>query len=227
MAEKISFKARVREVAIRYAASYQSYFVEKSYLVLSDAFSNQPYYIIEAQPTNYLHLIGVSTPLTAADFFDKCLNGALSETDFELSFHGRDPKFSKGSIRQKILTLPGIFGILSESSTVEEDYTKNVVRCSFATSDGVCTLGFIATPYARPMTLLRGNELHLENARSFKIIISKPRGETFFSDVVAGSDDDIAAHYDSIKDLLDDKLRKRAEEILLHKEPVSDNDSKE
>ena len=232
MAETISFKTRVRDVAVNCASLYDSYFVRKSYLILSDAFSTNPYYIVEAEESNYLHLVGVSTTLSARDFYAKCLDGTLQEADFELSFHGRDPKFSKGSIRQKILTLPGIFGILSGASLVEEDFSKNVVRCSFATSDGTCTLGFIATPYARPMTLLRGNELDPSQAKSFSIILSKPRDKETFDNVIIGSDETLLQHYETIKSLLGEELNTRIAELQQKKaaeaeSAESNNDTKE
>ena len=97
--QKTSFKARVRNAAIQFSKDYFSQYVSRDYLVLSDAFHNQPYYIISAEKSNYLHLVGVSTNLSAMDFFDKCFNGTLAESDFEISSHGQDAKASKGSIR--------------------------------------------------------------------------------------------------------------------------------
>ena len=134
MAKKASFKSRVRDTAVQYASQYNSYYVSRSYLLFSDAFKNKPYYIVEAEATNYLHLLGISTSLSAEAFYNKCLTGVLTENDIELSFHGRDPKFSKGSIRQKILTMPNMFGLFSSPNLVEEDFEKNVVRCTFASS---------------------------------------------------------------------------------------------
>ena len=85
MAETISFKSRVRNIAVQYAAQYNSYYANKSYLLFSDAFKNKPYYIVEAESTNYLHLLGVSTNLSADNFYLKCLTGVLTEDDFEYS----------------------------------------------------------------------------------------------------------------------------------------------
>ena len=224
MIETISFKTRVRDVAVYCASLYDSYFVRKSYLIVSDAFSTNPYYIVEAEESNYLHLVGVSTTLSAKDFYAKCLDGTLQEADFELSFHGRDPKFSKGSIRQKILTLPGIFGILSVSSLVEEDFSKNVVKCSFATSDDTCTLGFIATPYARPMTLLRGNELNPSQAKPFSLILSKPRDKGTFDNLIVGSDEMLLQHYEMIKALIGEELNARISMLLQKKAAEAEPD---
>ena len=214
MAEQISFKERVRLAAIHNASLYDSYYVQKSYLLISDAFKIRPYYIVEAEPDNYLHLVGVSTALSANDFYRKCLDGTLQDADFDIAFHGRDEKASKGSIRQKIVTLPYMFSLFSGSNEIEESFKKNVVRCSIASSNNLCTLGLIATPHARPMTLLRGNELDSSKSGRIKIILSKKRSDDTFADIRTGSISELAVHYDSIKDLLQKDLIDRVTAYL-------------
>lgn len=209
MAEQISFKTRVKDIAISIARDYYSYFVCRDYLLISDAFKRAPYYIVRAEKDNYLHLVGVSTKLSATAFFDKCLDGTLDESDFEITTHGHDEKHSKGSIRRKIKSLPLITGLFTDSSLVEENFKKNTVLCTFASSDGSCTLGFIATPDARPKTLLVGDELDHTKAKSLKIVLSKARDNDKFSTVIVGTDNDLASVYDSIKDLINEDIYKR------------------
>ena len=218
VSKQVTFKSRVRETAIKYADQYRSYFVDKSYLLISDAFKNKSHYIVKAEATNYLHLLGVSTSLSPKDFYNKCLHGELQEDDFELSFHGRDAKSSKGSIRQKILTFPNMFGILSSANLVEEDFSKNVVRCTFATSEGSCTLGFIATPHARPMTLLHGDELDHSNAQPLKLVLAKNRSDEHFSQIIVGSEADAVAYYDLLKAQITPELATRISNQTEHKE---------
>ena len=93
MADQVSFKTRVIDTAISIAPDYYSYYVCRDYLLISDAFKNSPYYIVRAEKDNYLHLVGVSTKLSATAFFDKCLNGTLDESDFEISTHGTSGYF--------------------------------------------------------------------------------------------------------------------------------------
>ena len=206
MTDQISFKTRVRNNAVTYASQYDTLFVKKSYLLISDAFIKRPFYILEAEPTNYLHLIGVSTNLSASVFYTRCLTGTLTESDFDLSFHGKDPKQSKGAIRQKILTLPEMFNILQQESFVEEDFSKNVVRCSFASSNGICTVGFVSTPIARPMTLLRGDELDHSKAKHLKLLLSKERDEERFSQILIGKKKDIKYLASEIEELINTNL---------------------
>jgi hypothetical protein len=209
MEKQVSFKTRVKETAISIAPDYYSYYVCRDYLLISDAFISSPYYIVRAEKDNYLHLVGVSTKLSATAFFDKCLNGTLDESDFEIATHGQDEKHSKGSIRRKIKSLPLITGLFTGSCLVEENFKKNTVLCTFASSDGPFTLGFIATPSARPKTLLVGNELDQAKAKNLKIVLSKARGDDKFSSVITGTDEDLASVYDTIKDLISEDIYKR------------------
>lgn len=214
MADQVSFKTRVIDTAISIAPDYYSYYVCRDYLLISDAFKNSPYYIVRAEKDNYLHLVGVSTKLSATAFFDKCLNGTLDESDFEISTHGQDEKQSKGSIRRKIKSLPLITGLFTDSSLVEENFKKNTVLCTFASSDGSCTLGFIATPSARPKTLLFGDELDHAKAKNLKIVLSKSRDDDKFSTVIAGKDEDLVNVYDSIKDLISEEINKKIVSLI-------------
>lgn len=213
MPEIVSFKTRVKDVAIKIAQDYYSEYVCWDYLLVSDAFKRAPYYIVKAEKDNYLHLVGVSTCLSAVAFFDKCLDGTLTESDFELSAHGQDEKASKGSIRRKIKSLPLISNLLSAGSLVEESFSKNAVLCTFASSDGVCTLGFIATPFARPKTLLMGNELDSTKASPLRIVLSRPRGEKLFSSVIVGNEEDVLAEYETLRPLISEDLIKRIDQL--------------
>jgi hypothetical protein len=206
MADQISFKTRIKDEAILYSQYYYSYYVMNDYLLISDAFVNSPYYIIRAEKNNYLHLLGVSTPLPATSFFDKCLNGTLEEDDLIISHHGQDSPASKGSIRRKIKTIPYIMNLFSHPCMVEEDFRKNSIRCSLASSNTKCTLGFISTPYARPQTLLKGNELDSSKAKPVKIVLQKSRINSKFNSLVWGNTDDLIHYYETIKNLICDEL---------------------
>ena len=71
--KNISFKERVLNTIVECSKQYQSTYVQHDHLIVSDAFKKNPYYIIEANGDNYLHLTGVSTALSAADFSRKAL----------------------------------------------------------------------------------------------------------------------------------------------------------
>lgn len=141
MAQQISFKERVRQILISSSRQYKYFYTDYEYLLCSPAFKKNPYYIVTAEEDNFLHLTGVLSHISPQKFFDKCFNGTLSEADFEVSgsHNGQD---LKGTIRRKINVIPNIFGIFSSSATVQEDFQKNRISCSFATGNISCTLGF-------------------------------------------------------------------------------------
>ena len=209
MAEKqqISFKSRVLNTAVLYSRSYYSNYVCVDYLVISDAFHDHPYYIISAEKSNYLHLVGVSTHLSATAFFEKCYDGTLTESDFEISAHGQDVKTSKGSIRRKMNALPYIGSLIDGSSLIEERFRKNAISCSIASSDGSCTLGFIAVPAARPKTLLIGDELEHSKSVPIKVILVRTRGADSFNLIRSGSLEDLIPYYKMLNPLLSDDLK--------------------
>lgn len=212
---KQSFKTRVCHAAIQFAASYYEYYIQYDYMIFSDAFISNSFYIISAEKTNYLHLIGVSTRLSALDFFDKCYAATLTEDDFEIAFHGNDNRKFKGTIRRKINALSFIDGLMNVGNMVEEGFHKNAVTCSLASSDGNCTMGFIAVGAARPMTLLIGNELNSKKSAPIKLVLRRPRGTKLFGTVYAGRIEDIMLYYTVIQDMLSDKLKcEIAEQII-------------
>ena len=51
---QISFKTRVKNALIQYAGVYYTQFVCKDYLLISDAFHKQAYYILSAEKDNFL-----------------------------------------------------------------------------------------------------------------------------------------------------------------------------
>ena len=201
MNKETSFKTRVKESLIHNAVLYNSYYVCQDYLIISDAFHKKPYYIISAEKDNYLHLTGVHTTLSASAFFDKCLNGLLDENDFEIASPEQNNKSAKGSVRRKINVLPLIENLINADSEFEEDFQKNSIFCSLASSDGSCTLGFISVPLARPKTLLKGDELDHTRSAPPKIIITKKRLDSKFSSVYHGTYEEIARHYSKISHL--------------------------
>ena len=222
--QQVSFKSRVLSTAVQYSHSYYNNYVCVDYLVISDAFHDRPYYIISAEKSNYLHLIGVSTHLSATAFFEKCYDGTLTESDFEISAHGQDAKTSKGSIRRKMNALPYIGSLIDGSSFIEEGFRKNAISCSIASSDGACTLGFIAVPAARPKTLLIGDELDHSKSAPIKVILVKTRGADSFNLIRSGSLEDLIPYYKTLSPLLGDDLKRHLEDLLSKENATKPNE---
>ncbi len=77
MEQIVSFKTRVKNCAIENAQYFNEIFVKYDYLVFTEAVENKCFEI-KATEGNFLHLVGVSTPLTPVDFFQKCIFDCFS-----------------------------------------------------------------------------------------------------------------------------------------------------
>lgn len=206
MEEQKSFSQRVKETVIQCAYSYKHYYVEYEYLLCSQAFKKNEYYIVSAHEDNYLHLTGLHTNLDAASFFEKCYSGTLKEADFDFCKRGQSESEVKGSVRRKINSLPSIMNIFSVGTSVEEDFEKNRIRCSLAAGNISSTLGFTVVGTAKPMTLLKGNVLNSAKARNLDLVLRRKAGETKFSEIVIGATEQLWEHKSALKTLLSEEL---------------------
>ena len=198
MSVKTTFKEHVRQSLIDNARKYQECYIDYQYLLCSEAFKKNPYYIINAHMDNYRHLTGVSSGLSALLFFEKCLDGTIKEDDFDFDKPGHSPKVVKGTVRRKLSVMEDIFGIFSLSTMVEEDFKKNRIICSFAAGHSNCTVGFNGNIHAKPMTLLKGNELDMNKAKSIELILRKKTGAGKFDELFAGSPDTLRKYSDAV-----------------------------
>lgn len=221
MAGQISFKERVRQVLIANSRAYKYYYVDYEYLLCSPAFHNREYYIVAANEDNYLHLTGVHSNLSAQDFFNKCYDGTLKESDFvtEGTYKGND---LKGSIRRKINVLPNIPGLFSSGPQIQEDFQKNRVICSFAAGMTSCTIGFTRTARAYPETLLKGNLLDQSSASYLSLVLRRSSGSDKFGEILVGGDDELLGKYEALKDLLSDRLSDHIKVLMEERQKVQE-----
>ena len=69
-----SFKERVRQEMIKAAKQYKDIYVDYEYLICSEIFEKNDYYIIAAEEDNFQHLTGVHSKIDAKTFFNKCFD---------------------------------------------------------------------------------------------------------------------------------------------------------
>jgi len=182
----MDFKQRVHEEIIKGAAIYKSVFIDYEYLIYSSDFKKKPYYIISAAEDNYPHLTGVNSLIPAQDFYNRCLDNTLQETDFNFLSKYKSEKEVIGSVRRKIQVLPLLSTFFLNSLQAEEDFSKGSVHCSLATSDNSLTIGFVDVAVLRPKTLLKKNELNIQKAADVTLILRQKRGEDRYSAVIQG-----------------------------------------
>ena len=153
MENQTAFKKNILASICGGARQYKAVFLDYEYEICSKAFSAQGSYIISATKSNFLHLTGVNTNLTAEQFFDKAFDRSLTVDDFDFCKKGQSEKIVKGSVRRKVEFLPCLARIFSATTLVEEGFEKGRISCTLAVSEDSFTLGFIAVPKCRPKTL--------------------------------------------------------------------------
>ncbi|MDD6485506.1 MAG: PBECR4 domain-containing protein [Spirochaetales bacterium] len=176
--QKLSFKQNVLSAICNGAQKYKDIFLDYEYQVFSKSFVVNQFYVISATKSNFLHLTGINTMLSASQFFDKALDGTLSENDFDFNKKGQSEKVVKGSVRRKVRFLSKLDKIFDSSTMVEEKFLKNRISCAFAVSENSFTLGFVAVSVCRPKTLLKGNMLN--NPQKIDLIKRRKKGEKNF-----------------------------------------------
>ena len=182
----ISFKRRACDTIVNCAKDFKSVFIDYDYLVYSESFTIQPYYILSAMAGNYKHLTGVNSVLAPYDFFEKCINGTLNETDFDFIKKGESENFVKGVVRNKIIALPLMATIFTEKLTAEENFIQGAITCSLATAGSQITLGFENRINARLKTLLRGNVIDNSKAVDISLVLRRGKDNEKFDTIIQG-----------------------------------------
>ena len=210
-----SFKNRVVECAINCAVIYKENFVEYDYLVCSEAFDGSYYQEIKAEADNYLHLIGVNTNLSSKEFFQKCINKKLEESDFDFKKQNQSEKSVKGSVRQKIKALPKMLKMFEKELLAEKNFKKNSISCLFATADADFTIGLVET--GRPKSLMRNNQLNKNRQRPVELVMRKKRGEQFYTERIVG---DIAA-FDKYKENIKEYVKSNSADSVSPQQEIA------
>ena len=95
--------------------------------------------------------------MSPKDFFEKSLNKTISTNDI----NDIESTLEKYKIIDKLNCLQEISKCFDNILCVQENFTKNTIACTLATTDGNKTIGFIkAGCVNRPMTLLDKNKLN-------------------------------------------------------------------
>ncbi len=216
-----SFKERVKECAINNAAQFKKIFIENEYCIISEAFEETGYYVVKAHAGNYLHLVGVNTSIPADIFFKKCLNGTLTENDFDFSKRGVGSNALKGAVREKIKVMPDMMDLFNgEPIDIQQSFKRNQVECAIASSDGVCTLGFSESGH--PKSLLKGDYLDFTKRCTVDAIVSKSEGSEKFDCIVMNNLVDSSYINEEIKEILTEAV---SEELLREQEMKDTNEN--
>jgi len=190
--KSVSFKKRVLDEIVKHANDYLSVFVGYDYLIYSDKFRAQPFYILSAKEGNYKHLTGVISDISPYEFFSRCISGTLNEDDFGFTLTKPDGTVAdmKGIVKKKIKALSYMSNFFYAKPVAEENFIRGNVSCTLASSDNKITIGFENRMASRPKTLLLGNEIR--TPIDITLILSRKRGGKKFDTIIQG---DIASFH--------------------------------
>lgn len=90
--------------------------------------------------------------------------------------------------------------MFGSSTMIEEDFVKNRIRCSFATESSNVTLGFVVDGKAKPMTLLKGNELNSSKAKRLELVLRRRKGEDKFSEILVGTEETLNGYRECLRE---------------------------
>ena len=181
------FYERIKDEVVEASASYESNYVLVDYLLVYGKDNNYSHIIIKAEKDNYLHLTGIMTNLNPTAFFDKCLSNTLVASDINVPAMKTEEKSYKGTLRRKINVLKDFTKGVDSSYVIQENFVKNRVVCSIASTNLNLTIGYIDTGNClRPKSLISGDSLDGSKKQSIYLILKKNRTELLYSNLVVG-----------------------------------------
>lgn len=168
--EQKPFKLRALEL-LKIGAKNYSKLLGIDYILVSEKFVNRDKYVLRFYEGNFLHLTGVLTKLTAKEFFDKCLNGTITNNDFDCD----STLILKGTVRHKLSHIISISTFFDNKIKCQESFVKGKVKCVIAASDRKYTLGFTGGKGSlNPLTLLHNDflneEIAIDDVKVLKVI---------------------------------------------------------
>ncbi|PQC04331.1 hypothetical protein CUN00_13070 [Enterococcus faecalis] len=223
--EQLTFKQRMIRSYIDNAQVFKEFYVNKSYLLYASSCKRNAYYILEAKPSNYYHLTGAKTNLTADEFWNKCYSKTLNEEDIieewkikpylektkdqmTIDEKERAKKIErniKGTIRNKLFALDKLSVLMNTSNLeIQENYQAKNFFCKLAISEVNITIGYTGKLKLYPKSLLKSNKLKSAEKIDVELLLVKDRNDTLFTDILFGDLKEIKNHL--IIDLLDENL---------------------
>lgn len=97
-------KKSALQIIINAAKEYNTKLNNKHFLIVYQEGSMAETVCVGFRDMNFLHMTGVSAKLSAQQFYSACLEGKLSENDFEMD--------TRGKAQQKLMVLPHLSDLL-------------------------------------------------------------------------------------------------------------------
>lgn len=136
-------KKSALQIIVNAAKEYDVKLNNKHFLIVYQEGSRTETVCVGFRDMNFLHMTGVRAKLSAQQFYSSCIDGKLSENDFEID--------NKGKVQQKLVVLPYLSELLynncmignfiNSGICIRADYfvgnTKSVLSVGFRTGKSV------------------------------------------------------------------------------------------
>ena len=130
-------KKKALSIIVEAAKQYDKWLKSCHFLILYQNGKEQDFVEIGFRDLNFLHLTGVQTNLSAQRFFSLCVNGKLSEKDFDIDL--------KGKVQQKLMVLPYLHELLYHNCMIGEFINSGIlIKSDYFVGDtkAVLSVGF-------------------------------------------------------------------------------------
>ena len=190
---------KVIKIATQCAKDYDKLYAKYEYLIISDAFP-KGYVLMNGDPQNFLHLVGVRTNISPLEFFNKCLNDSLTCNDFNLRKRTKEGGYIDltHKVNNKLQVLPYFCNMFSyDGLYVQQPFRKGSIEGYYATSnsDGSISLErkvsdndkftIVFVEEGKPKSLLNGSYLNANISKPVDCVLRREKGKHVpFSHVV-------------------------------------------
>ena len=152
-------KHEILKIILSVAKEYDEKLNDKHFKITYQKGKDIKETIVGFRDMNFLHLTGVKTNMSAQQFYHACVNGKLSERDFEID--------NKGKVQQKVAVLPYLPNLLYGNCMIGDFINSGImIRADYFVGDTKATIsvGFKAGRAADiPVTLYYEDVRKLSN----------------------------------------------------------------
>ena len=142
-------KKTALQVIVKAAKEYNVKLNNKHFMVIYQENGITKTVTVGFRDMNFLHMTGVKTKLSAQQFYSACLDGKLSEKDFEID--------NKGKVQQKLSVLPYLSELLYNNCMIGNFINSGIcIRADYfvGNTKAVLSVGFrIGKTVDFPVTL--------------------------------------------------------------------------
>ena len=146
-------KKKALEIIVEAAKQYDKWLKSNHFLIFYQKGKEQDFVEVGFRDLNFLHLTGIKTKLSAQRFFSLCIDGKLSEKDYDLD--------TKGKAQQKLMVLPFLHELLYHNCMSGDFINSGVlIKSDYFVGDtkAVLSVGFRSGKTVdMPVTLYKEN----------------------------------------------------------------------